>query len=518
MHSPDPANPTVFLVGAGPGNPGLLTVRAAEVLARADLVLYDQLISDQLLDLANPAAERVCVRDLPGHHPDKYPHIHQLLIAAGQSGKTVVRLKGGDPLIFGRGGEEAEALRSAGVGYEIVPGVTAALAAGAYLEVPLTHRNYASAVAFVTGHELPNKPGNRLDWKALAAFPGTLCIYMGVARLPVILAELLKYGKDPNTPAAIVERASTGDQRAVHARLADLEAARRHAGLEAPGLILVGDVVAHRPPVSWWEARPLFGRRVLVTRPAHQAPGMVRKLEHLGAVVYRLPTIEIRDTLDTTPLDRALGQVRAGDWDWLVFTSANGVHAFIRRLEAIGRDVRDLGLVKLAAIGPKTAAALRDHHLRADVVPADTFSSEGLVESLALHVSGRRVLLARANRGRELLREELARIATVEQVTVYDQIDTLTPDAGVLDHLRRGEIRYVTLPSSKIAENLLRAFDETIRGRVERGEVNLVAISPETGNAARQMGYPVAAEATTFTADGLVEAVVRLVHSEVAST
>ena len=187
---------------------------------------------------------------------------------------------------------------------------------------------------------------------------------------------------------------------------------------------------------------------------------MVRKLEHLGAVVHRLPTIEIRDTTDTAPLDRALARVRAGDWDWLVFTGADGVHAFFRRLEVIGRDLRDLGLVKLAAIGPKTAAALGDYHLHADIVPADTFSSEGLVESLAPHVSGRRVLLARANRGRELLREELARIATVEQVTVYDQIDTLTPDAAVLDHLRRGEIRYVTLPSSRIAENLLRMFDD----------------------------------------------------------
>src|SRR5881227_413107 len=236
----DPANPTVFLVGAGPGNPGLLTLRAAEVLARADVVLHDQLVPPRLLDLANPAARRVCVRDLPGHHPDKYPHIHDLLIEAAKAGKTVVRLKGGDPLVFGRGGEEAEALRTAGVGYEIVPGVTAALAAGAFLEVPLTHRNYASAVALVTGHELPNKPGNRLDWKALAAFPGTLCIYMGVARLPVIISELLKYGKDPDTPAAIVERASTGDQRTVYSRLADLELARRNAGLEAPGLILIG--------------------------------------------------------------------------------------------------------------------------------------------------------------------------------------------------------------------------------------------------------------------------------------
>jgi uroporphyrinogen III methyltransferase/synthase len=511
---PDSVEPTVFLVGAGPGNPGLLTVRAAEVLARADLVLYDQLVPPRLLDQANPAAERVCVRDLPGTHPDKYPHIHEMLIRYGQAGKTVVRLKGGDPLVFGRGGEEAEALRSAGVGYEIVPGVTAALAAGAFLEIPLTHRNYASAVALVTGHELPNKPGNRLDWKALAAFPGTLCIYMGVARLPVIIAELLKHGKDPDTPAAIVERASTGDQRAVYARLADLEQTRRNAGLEAPGLIIVGDPVAHRPAGAWWEARPLFGRRVLVTRPAHQAAGMVRRLEHLGAVVYRMPTIEIREPSDFGPLDRALGEVRDGQWDWVVFASANGVHAFFRRLDALGRDLRDVGRVKFAAIGPKTADALREYRLRSDVVPADTFSSEGLSAALAPHVAGQRVLLARANRGRDLLRSELAKIATVEQVPVYDQVDATAADPTILDALRRGEIQYATLPSTRIAQNLLAGFDETIRGRVDRGEIRLVAISPETGGAVRALGYPVAAEATTFTADGLIEALLRLVREE----
>src|SRR5262245_18205849 len=288
------SNPRVFLVGAGPGSPGLLTLRGAEVLGRADFVLYDQLVPERLLDFAPQASEKICVRDLPGQHPDKYPHIHKLLIEMAKAGKTVVRLKGGDPLIFGRGGEEAEALRNAGVSFEIVPGVTAALAAGAYLEIPLTHRNHSSAIALVTGHEVPNKPGNRLDWGALATFPGTLAIYMGVARLPVIVSELLRHGKNPDTPAAIVERASCGEQRTVYARLADLEEARRTAGLEAPGLILVGDAVAQRPPRPWFESRPLFGRRVLVTRPAHQAAGMARKLEHLGAVVSRFSAVEIR--------------------------------------------------------------------------------------------------------------------------------------------------------------------------------------------------------------------------------
>lgn len=506
----DPANPFVYLVGAGPGNPGLLTVRGAEVLGRADLVLYDQLVPERLLDLAPAHAERVCVRDLPGTHPDKYPHIHKKLIETAAAGKTVVRLKGGDPLIFGRGGEEAEALRAAGLDYEIVPGVTAALAAGSFLEIPLTHRMYSSSIALITGHELPSKPGNKLDWKAVAAFPGTLAIYMGIARLPVIVAELLRYGKPPDTPAAIVERASTGEQRSVFAPLGDLEEARRHAGLEAPGLILIGETIAQRAAHPWFEGRPLFGQRVLVTRPPHQAAGMIRKLEHLGAVVSRLPAVEIRDVADFAPVDRALGQIQRGEWDWLVFTSANGVHALLRRLDAIGRDLRDLGRIKLATIGPKTAAALREYRLRADVVPDVTFSSEGLAEALKPHVAGQRVLLARANRGRELLRDQLAQVSTVEQVTVYDQVDVTAPTEAVLDALRRGEIRYVTLPSSNIARGVLAAFDDTIKGRVERGEIRLVAISPETGNAIRALGYPVAAEATTFTEDGLIETITAL--------
>jgi uroporphyrinogen III methyltransferase/synthase len=504
-------NPNVFLIGAGPGNPGLLTLRAAEILARADVILYDQLVPERLLEMAPSTSTKVCVRDLPGQHPDKYPMVHKVLIDEARQGKTVVRLKGGDPLIFGRGGEEAEALRSAGVTYEIIPGVTAALAAGAYLEIPLTHRNHASAIALVTGHELPNKPGNKLDWKALASFPGTLAIYMGIAKLPGIVSALLEHGKAPSTPAAIVERASCGEQRAIYTTLANLEASRRSGGLEAPALILIGEVVGHRPDHPWSESRPLFGQRILVTRPAHQASGMIAKLEALGAVIARFSTIEIREPVDFAPLDRALGQLRDGMWDWLLFTSANGVEALIRRLESSGRDLRDLGCVKLAAIGPKTSASLRKYHLRADIVPDATFSSEGLVAALRPHVVGQRVLMARANRGRELLLNELRKVAmAVEQVTVYDQVDAVAPSPDVMDALRRGEIRYIPLPSSSIARGILGAFDETIRGRVERGEIRLVAISPETGNAIRELGYPVAAEADIFTEDGLIDAIVKL--------
>lgn len=498
--------PRVFLAGAGPGDPGLLTLRAAEVLARADLVLYDQLVPKRMLDFAKADAEKVCVRDLPGHHPDKYPHIYDRMLEAARAGKIVVRLKGGDPLIFGRGGEEAETLRNAGIAYEIIPGVTAALAAAAYLDVPLTHRGHTSAVAFITGHELPQKPTSKLDWEALAKFPGTLAVYMGIARLPVLVAELLKFGMDPNTPALIVERASMGEMRSVSAKLADLEAVRRAAGLEAPGLILIGEAVRYRLPTSWFEERPLFGRRVLVTRPKQQAEEMVRRLELLGAVPAVLPTIQIREPDDWTAVDAALG--RLSEFDWLIFTSANGVSGFFRRLFARGFDMRSVGRLKFATVGPKTEAALGHFHLTANAVPVESHSSEGLLEQLQPHVAGERILLARANRGKETLLVELAKIASVESIVVYEQHDSLDTESDAFAALRRGEIEFIPLSSSNIARSLLRAFDDTLRGRVLRGEVKLVAISPETAKAIEEFHLPVDTIAPVTNADGLIRAII----------
>lgn len=511
MSPPAPTDPLVFLVGAGPGDPGLLTLRAVEILAVADLVLYDQLVPLRLLDFAAPQAERVCVRDLPATAHDKYPSIYNRMIDAARAGKRVVRLKGGDPLVFGRGGEEAETLRASGVPYEIVPGVTAALATAAFLDIPLTHRAHTSAVAFITGHELPTKPGSKLDWEALARFPGTLAVYMGIARLPILVGELLKYGRHPDTPAVIAERVSTGEMRSVKTRLADLEAVRRAAGLEAPGLILIGESAGFRPEVSWFEARPLFGRRVLVTRPRHQTEPMVRELERLGAVPAVLPTMTIREPADFAPLDAALAALRTADggFDWVVFTSANGVHAFFKRLKHHTRDVRDLGRVKLAAIGPKTAEAVAEYHLTADVVP-EKYIAEGLVAVLIQQVTGQRVLLVRANRGRDVLPAELSKVAAVTQVAAYEQVDGVDTDSPALAALRRGEIEFVTLTSSNIARGLLGVFDDHLKGRVLRGEVKLVCISPETANVVRSLGYPVAAEATTYTAAGVITAVRRL--------
>jgi uroporphyrinogen III methyltransferase / synthase len=505
-------SPRVYLVGAGPGDPGLLTLRAAELLSQADLVLHDQLVPRRLLDFANPNAEFICVRDLPGNHPDKYPHIYTKLIESARAGKTVVRLKGGDPLIFGRGGEEADSLRGAGIDYEIVPGVTAALAAAAYLDIPLTHRHHASAIAFITGHELPQKPGNKLDWDAIAKFPGTLAIYMGIARLPLIVSELLKHGKPPETPAAIVERASTGDMRSVFATLGELEPVRRQAGLEAPGLILIGPSIGLKHGLSWYEQKPLFGQRVLVTRPRHQAGTLLRKLEQLGAVSFLLPTVEVREPSDFGPLDQAIGEL-PGSWDWIVFTSTNAVQMFLKRLQNLGRDLRALGGVKLAAVGPKTAEALREWHLNPDVVPTGKYSAQTLSEVLKPLVQGQRVLLPRANRGKETLFDELSPIATVHAITAYDQVDQIDPEAMAMDSLRRGEIGFVTLTSSNIARNLLNVCDETIQGRIHRGEIRIVALSAETAKTVQDQGYPVAGLADTATMEGLLDTLIRLAHT-----
>src|SRR6516165_7649986 len=261
------ASPQVFLVGAGPGNPGLLTLRANECLAQADLVIYDRLVTPRLLDYAPASAERVSVSALAGDHPYRDQDIHAAMIAAARQGKRVVRLKGGDPFLFGRGGEEAEALREAGIPYEVVPGVTAGLAASACAGIPLTHRLHASGVALVTGHENPDKPASPLDWEVLARFPGTLVVYMGISHLPRIVEALLGHGKDADTPSAVIHWGTTGDQRTVTAPLGGLAEAVQAAGLTSPAVIVIGPVVALRPRLAWFEKRPLFGKRVLVTRP-----------------------------------------------------------------------------------------------------------------------------------------------------------------------------------------------------------------------------------------------------------
>jgi uroporphyrinogen III methyltransferase/synthase len=501
----------VYLVGAGPGDPGLITRRGEDVLRRADVVVYDHLAGPRLLDLTPKGCLRICAGKSIGHCTMPQGAINDVLVEHARAGRRVVRLKGGDPFVFGRGAEEAEHLRASGLAFEIVPGVTAGVGVTAYAGMPVTHRDVASAVAFVTGHGDPEaEPGHsRLDWEALARFPGTLVIYMGVTRLASLCRTLIRLGKPGTTPAALIEAGTLARQKTVAATLDDLPTRVAEAGLGPPALLVVGEVVARRDVLRWVEDRPLFGQRIVVTRPIDEADRSAAALEALGAEVLVAPTVEIRALDDYEVLDRTIG--RLGEFDWLVFTSGNGVRAFLDRLGLLGRDLRALGHLKLAAIGPATAEALVGYRLRADLVP-ESFRSEALAEALAGVVSGRRVLLARADRGRTVLQDELKLLAEVEQVAVYRNVDAPELPPAVVERIERADVDWITLTSSAITERLHAMLSPTARLRVGR-EVRLASLSPVTTATAARLGWTVTAEARVFTWDGLIQAMTENVSS-----
>ncbi|HEV8058695.1 MAG TPA: uroporphyrinogen-III C-methyltransferase [Gemmataceae bacterium] len=497
----------VYLVGAGPGDPGLLTIRGLECLRKADLIIYDRLVSPSLLHAARADAARICVNELASRHADRWPIINERMIAAARSGSIVVRLKGGDPAIFAHLAEETAALRSAGVAYEIVPGVTAALGAAAYSEIPLTHRDIASAVAFVTGHENPGKSDSLVDWAGFARFPGTLVLYMSMARIDNIVESLLKGGKEASTPAIVIQNSTRGDEVEVRTTLSELSDKVKQAGLDAPCVIIVGPVVDLKPTLSWSQKRPLAGTRVLVPRPIEQGLLLARRLEELGAIPLIAPAIVVAPPADWGPVDRAIEQLT--QFEWIVFTSANGVHAFIERLGHTNHDLRALGKSRLATIGPATAAALASYRLRADLVPGE-FVSEALAAELLNQVRGGRVLLVRAEQGRDVLRETLAKVAEVKQVAVYRQ--TENPDlAGILAACWNDRPPdFVLLTSSNIARALLRALTPEQMETIRLGQVRLITISGVTTATVRELGLPVAGEAQPYTTEAMLAKAISL--------
>ncbi|MCX7664520.1 MAG: uroporphyrinogen-III C-methyltransferase [Gemmataceae bacterium] len=469
--------PRVFLVGAGPGDPSHLTLRGLEVLQKADFVLYDYLLSPRILDYAPVDAEKVCVTELPGEHPRRWPHIHARLIEEAKKGKCVVRLKGGDPSIFGRVGEEAQALREANIPYEIVPGVTAALAAGAWGEIPLTHRSYASALAIVTGHEYPEKGQPQIDWRRIAQFPGTLAVYMAVARLGRIAKELIAQGKSPDTPAAVIHRAGSGYQRTVTGTLHTIDEEIRAAGLTTPSLLLVGDVIPLRPAQTWLENRPLLGQRILITRPRSQSLELLRQLELLGAIPEHCPTLEPVAPADWTLTDQTLQRLKNSEFGWLVFTSSNGVDFFFQRLNHLNWDARSLSSCLIAVIGKSTAKRLNDYALRADLVCDGEMNSERLAEQLSQHPHLGNVLLIQAAEARETLRERLGQTRTVHSLSIYRQQKVIQPESELFDRLRRGEMDIITFTSPNIATTFLEACDEMVRQRLRSQGIRVVVNS-----------------------------------------
>jgi len=496
---------TVYLVGAGPGDPGLFTLRGKECLSVADVVLYDGLVNPDLLRHTRAEAIRTCRAEGPDGRRVPQEEINRQLISAAQSGKTVVRLKGGDPFVFGRGSEEAAALAAAGIPFEVVPGITAATAAAVYTGVSLTHRELSSAVAFITGHEDPSKPTDRLDIAALAKFPGTLVYYMGLDRLGKIATALIAAGKSPETPSLVVCRATTPFQKTVTADLRDIAQTVQQAGLHAPSLLIIGDVVKVREQAAWFEQRPLFGKVIGITRPEDQADDAVSLCYRLGAQPVLLPIIDIRPPDDWSAVDAVIN--RLAEFRWIVFTSANGVTGLFDRLWKSGGDVRRLGSAKLAVIGPGTAAALARYGLRADLVPTQ-FRAEALAAALKPHMRDQRVLWARASRGRDVLPAELtAAGAIVEQAVVYQNRDAEGLPAAELQRLERGELDWIGLSSPSIARHLPRLLTPAARALLG-SRTKLASISPITTAAAIEAGLPISAEATAYTWPGLFEAMI----------
>ncbi len=490
-----------FLVGAGPGHPGLLTLRGRDILTRAQVVLYDRLVNRRLLEYCPAPCEKICVAGLDGTHPERWPEICKLLVEKALSHQVVVRLKGGDPFLFGRGAEECEALIAAGIPFEVVPGVSSGLGAPAWAGVPVTHRQFSSAVAFVTAHE-PAEKESLIQWDALAKFPGTLVFFMPLRQIAQLRDRLVAQGKPAETQVALIEKGTRCDQRVKITTLAEMPAAAE--GLISPTLVVIGEVVAFRKSLNWTEKRPLSGLPILLTRPANQATATLNAYEAWGATVENEPIVELCLVDDWEPIDRTLDTLAR--FSWIVFTSAMGVTIFFDRMEQRGYDARKLAQSRLACIGPSTASALAEYRIKPDLV-ASSYSSETLALELGNQLAGGEVLLFRADRGRDLLAIELAKKAAVTQITAYRQrdLDRLSPRR--VKEFQDRKWRWVVLGSANIARGFARLLKNEA---IAPSQFPLIAaISPITAQALSESGIQADAIAETYTMMGAAQAIAR---------
>ena len=496
----------VYLVGAGPGDPGLLTLRGKECLEQADVVLYDYLANPVLLAHAQDQAERVYVgRRGKGKYPEQEA-INRLLIERADAGHVVVRLKGGDPFVLGRGGEEAEALATAGIEFEVVPGVTAAVAAPAYAGIPVTHRTLASTLTIVTGHEDPEKPSTGLDWSRLATSQGTVVFLMGMKNLSTIAATLMAEGRVGSTPVAIIRWGTRVSQQTVVGTLADIADKAEAARMEPPTVIVVGEVVRLRPKLNWFERRPLFGKRVLMTRAKEQFGELAARLAGYGAEPVEAPTIKLVPPPDWAAVDHAISEI--GTYNWIIFTSVNGVSRFMTRLLTRGLDSRCLAGRQLCCIGPRTAQELEKFGVRADVVPAE-YQAEGVIAALNRQdLKKSRILIPRAEVARELLPEELrAAGAHVDVIPVYR---TLTPDqdsGGWRQELMDHRIHVVTFTSSSTVHNFVAMLGGVEAMKPLLQSVMIACIGPITAKTAEEYGLTVSIMPSENTIPALVDAI-----------
>ncbi|MDH7601186.1 MAG: uroporphyrinogen-III C-methyltransferase [Armatimonadota bacterium] len=496
----------VILVGAGPGDPGLVTVRGLECIRSADVIVYDRLVNPSLLKEAKADAQLIYVGKAAGSHSTPQEQINRILIEQAQQGKTVVRLKGGDPFVFGRGGEEALALAEAGVEFEIVPGVSSAVAAPAYAGIPVTHRGLCSAFGVVAGHEDPTKPESGIKWSAIATGLDTIVFLMGVERLPQITAELVANGRSLATPVAVIRWGSTPCQRTVIGTLENIVDRVRAAGLTAPAAVVVGEVVQLRDKLRWFDKRPLFGKKILVTRSEEQAGKLCDALRQHGAEAVEFPVIKICPLANYDELDGAIREV--GTFDWLLFTSANGVDATIKRLKETGRDVRSLAGPKIGAIGPATAESLERLGVRVDYVPSQ-FVAEAFCEDFPEDPEGKRILVIRAEQARNVLPERLAERGALVCVAPAYRTEACCP-TNSLDELRNqlteAEIDVVTFTSSSTVSAFVQLVGKDIATAMPEN-VKIACIGPITAGTARDLGLRVDIVAREYTTAGLVEAI-----------
>ncbi len=496
----------VFLVGAGPGASDLITIRGADVLSRADVVIYDNLVSPELIRLAPPRAELIYAGKRGGSEKSiEQSELNAMLIAHARKGRVVVRLKGGDPFIFGRGGEEAEALARARVEFEVVPGVTSAIAGPAFAGVPLTHRGHGSFVALITGHEDESKGASAVPWDdlvAAAAHGGTLVILMATARMRATLDRIRAAGLPPETPAVCVQWATTAAQKTVSATLATLADASAREEIGAPAVIVVGELAGMRESLKWVERTPLFGRTIVVTRARASASEFATAIRRLGAEVVEFPTIETAPPTSYTAFDRAIKRVAS--FDWIIFTSAMGVESFIERLKSRGRDIRELGHASIAAIGPATAARLADYALQVAAVP-DEYRAENIITAIGIkQIRGKRFLIPRAEVAREAL-PEILRDRGAKEVVVAPSYRTVKPKGAQIARMRElltsGKIDLVTFSSSSTVTNFCELIGTSGKG------IRAAAIGPITAATAKERGFEVVVKPRKYTIEALTEAI-----------
>ncbi|NPV92238.1 MAG: uroporphyrinogen-III C-methyltransferase [Firmicutes bacterium] len=504
---------TVYLIGAGPGDHKLITLRGAECLKQSEVVVYDRLVNPRLLALAPPQAEMIYVGKDSNRHVLSQDGINRLLVGKAREGKTVARLKGGDPFVFGRGGEEAEELREAGIPFEVVPGITSAIAVPAYAGIPVTHRQYSSTLTLVTGHEDPFKPDSSIAWDSLAGLGGTLVFLMGLENLPEITRRLMAEGLAGDTPVGLVQWGTFAEQRVITGRLGDIVSRAKESGLTPPVVTVVGDVVKLRETLKWRETKPLFGRRILVTRAREQASALSKKLESLGAEVWEYPAIEIAPLEDYALIDQKIDEIE--NYRWIIFTSANGVQAFFARLWEKGKDVRSLQSASLAAIGPGTSQALAERGLRAEFVPSE-FRAEAIAEGLKGRVDpGDRVLLPRARGARTVLPETLSGMgAEVDDVVVYETLVSSSDPDRLKQMMRDHPVDMVTFTSSSTVSNFMQLIGERPEKVSGLEKAVMACIGPITAATAEGLGLKVGLVASEYTIEGLVDQISRYYNEE----